>query len=177
PRRGMQRPVRKPAIRMVLVGLESNRHLALDGFAVWSKHLRCAQAGEPGHALNVPLPAAERDGPAAVHQEAIAGIDLVSRGHGCRARRKSVERHANALAAVDYVRQEAAVRRCRVLRLPEDRGRGFAFAGSFGCRSTKSASKRTTPLSSCADLSRSTMAAFAACSGSTAKCKMPSMRS
>src|SRR5262249_26557844 len=103
PRRGMQRPVRKPAIRMVLVGLESNRHLALDGFAVWCKRLRCAQAGEPGHALNVPLPAAERDGPAAVHQEAIAGIDLVSRGQRCRARRKSVERHANALAAVDYV--------------------------------------------------------------------------
>jgi hypothetical protein len=103
PWRGMQRPMRKPTVRMVLVGLESNRHLALDGFAVWSERLWCAQAGEPGHALNVPLPAAECDGPAAVHQKAIAGFDLVSRGQGCSARRKAVERHADALTAVDHV--------------------------------------------------------------------------
>ena len=65
--RRVQRPVRQEVMRVRFVGLESDADAALDGLAVIIQRLGSLQPHQPGLTLDVPLPAAHRDCPAALH--------------------------------------------------------------------------------------------------------------
>ena len=62
-----------------LVGLEGDRDAALERLAVRAERLRRLEAHQARLALDIPLPAAHGHRPAALHQEAIADVDLVGR--------------------------------------------------------------------------------------------------